>query len=707
MRMSRRRLQMAMWTEGRRRSPRISALELNAGSNAQQFRLRNSTSHGTSFSTRARKKRKLTQLQYVSAHQDPKSSDEQDSEQLGHEDYDGDSDLPVVQDEDNQKCQNEASNPEQTAGMPSELWLPEKRILELILDTLQRRDTHEIFAEPVDPDKVEDYYDIIEEPMDFGTMRAKLHEGMYSNLAQFEHDVFLITENAMHFNSSGTVYFRQARAIDDLAKKVFHVLKTDPENFEFEFSKTRRRSARRPQVNSNPSFSSTYAKVATNARSSNDAASRTVNSSMSPSSYSTRRGNSRCSATRFQTKDHDLVFGARDGKTSSFSEVDRRLSYRSLTSASLDESNSIGFSSYIDFKTLLHVNQKDISYRESLMKFVNDLGPTAKLVAQRKLADASDCQTPHPQCLFHTHEHRNNETSSSAQGRPPVLNTATSSLLSENVPDHLQLHGHTTLARNSDHKMGICDTDKRGKSCTGEDMDDSDVEIIEVLPSQDKRSIPSVFAGKVSNSNGMNAIDVPRKNRTQRDQNAGKMLSFADFRCLNGSVPKLQKTGHESTFLKGKDKLDNRPQSLDATSDKSRLSNALDYRVNGNISILSSSWPPQTAGISSFCQTNNLVHNQSMNYSKHDDQSTAAKNRIHGIGSPAEVGEASKLTHLQQAPSQFIYDLSYLKSRLDQSRFSQQGSSGIREQSLIPHNGDHQLPLLNPQHTELPLRLLR
>lgn len=39
----------------------------------------------------------------------------------------------------------------------------------------------------------------------------------------------------------------QARAIDDLAKKVFHVLKTDPENFELEFSGTRRRSGRRPQ----------------------------------------------------------------------------------------------------------------------------------------------------------------------------------------------------------------------------------------------------------------------------------------------------------------------------------------------------------------------------------------------------------------------------------------------------------------------------
>ncbi|GMH30086.1 hypothetical protein Nepgr_031929 [Nepenthes gracilis] len=92
--------------------------------------------------------------------------------------------------------------------------LPEKRILELILDILQRRDTYEIFAEPVDPSEVEDYYEIIEKPMDFGTMRAKLHEGMYVNLQQFEHDVFLIFRNAMHFNSSSTKYFRQVKQHD-------------------------------------------------------------------------------------------------------------------------------------------------------------------------------------------------------------------------------------------------------------------------------------------------------------------------------------------------------------------------------------------------------------------------------------------------------------------------------------------------------------
>lgn len=34
--------------------------------------------------------------------------------------------------------------------------------------------------------KVEGYYNIIEEPMDFGTMRAKLQEQIYTTLEQFE-----------------------------------------------------------------------------------------------------------------------------------------------------------------------------------------------------------------------------------------------------------------------------------------------------------------------------------------------------------------------------------------------------------------------------------------------------------------------------------------------------------------------------------------
>ncbi|KAK1412473.1 hypothetical protein QVD17_33753 [Tagetes erecta] len=187
--------------------------------------------------------------------------------------------------------------------------LPDKQTLELIIDTLQRKDIYEIFAEPVDPEEVDDYYEIIEEPMDFGTMRAKLHEGLYTSLEQFE-----------------------AHGIHKLAKRVFHVLKTNPENFESEFSGSRRRSCKRSQDETNDFNGKLFLKTCE------------------------KRGNG-------DAKRRDLI------------EVDRRSTYK--PDLNLNNNNWS--------KSLIHLNQHEHSYTQSLMQFVKDLGPTAQMVARRKL----------------------------------------------------------------------------------------------------------------------------------------------------------------------------------------------------------------------------------------------------------------------------------------------------------------------------------
>lgn len=96
-------------------------------------------------------------------------------------------------------------------------------VLSSCLLFLFRRDTHEIFAQPVDQNevgsaylsftftipfsfsatmlmclsvcKVEGYFDTIEEPMDFGTMRAKLQEEIYTTLEQFEVSSFINSDS--------------------------------------------------------------------------------------------------------------------------------------------------------------------------------------------------------------------------------------------------------------------------------------------------------------------------------------------------------------------------------------------------------------------------------------------------------------------------------------------------------------------------------
>ncbi|KAL0694993.1 hypothetical protein Bca4012_062173 [Brassica carinata] len=186
--------------------------------------------------------------------------------------------------------------------------LPDKKLLVFILDRLQKKDTYGVYSDPVDPEELPDYHEIITNPMDFSTVRKKLDSGAYASLEQFEFDsfelvrlllvlkflwkllgififkfscsflygdplldvvwrlgvhvlcslgcrrnadpkvvfrssvpsgpatlqgdVFLICSNAMEYNSSDTVYYRQARAIQELAKKDFENLRQDSDDEE-------------------------------------------------------------------------------------------------------------------------------------------------------------------------------------------------------------------------------------------------------------------------------------------------------------------------------------------------------------------------------------------------------------------------------------------------------------------------------------------
>ncbi|PSR86251.1 Bromodomain and PHD finger-containing protein [Actinidia chinensis var. chinensis] len=241
---------------------------------------------------------------------------------------------------------------------PSTQRMPEKRVLEFILDILQRRDTHEIFARPVDAEEVEGYYSIVEKPMDFGTMRAKLQEGIYTSFEQFENDVFLITNNAMLFNSSATIYFRQARAIHELAKRVFHTLKMDPEKIELEFSLTRRRYGRKRQVESGGDLPF---KVGAKLRRTSLACRESFGAKLS---------------------DNEILHGCSDGRDVNFCEAERRQTYNPQTSTVSEESI---VSTVYSFLQQLVPGNGGIGYKESLLRFVKDLGPIAQKVANWKL----------------------------------------------------------------------------------------------------------------------------------------------------------------------------------------------------------------------------------------------------------------------------------------------------------------------------------
>ncbi|KAF9601942.1 hypothetical protein IFM89_024276 [Coptis chinensis] len=147
-------------------------------------------------------------------------------------------DIPNLNPDRRQNSRDEYRNLDTASGTEMEssstTAMPDTNLLVFILDTLQKKDTYGVFSEPVDSKELPDYHDIVEHPMDFRTVREKLETGAYVKLEQFEKDVFLICSNAMRYNALDTIYFRQARSIEELAKKNFENVRQDSDDNELQ-----------------------------------------------------------------------------------------------------------------------------------------------------------------------------------------------------------------------------------------------------------------------------------------------------------------------------------------------------------------------------------------------------------------------------------------------------------------------------------------
>ncbi|KAJ9693551.1 hypothetical protein PVL29_009484 [Vitis rotundifolia] len=624
--------------------------------------------------TRARKKRKLRPVQDVAVSSVTTTANQRSKSPVD-EDHPINSDqLSVFQAKGSPKCEDG-----QSSIVSSAEWLPEKHILELILDTLQRRDTHEIFAEPVDPEEVEDYYEIIKEPMDFGTMRAKLHEGMYKNLEQFEHDVFLISSNAMHFNSSATIYFRQARALQELSKKVFHVLKTDPRNFELEFSATRRRPGRRPQGDARGSNFSSPPKPMTNVRSRSmayDGSSKGTRSSSGSSSLRrTIRVNPGCSdtATHFETADPEILSGSGDGRRSNFSETEQRCTYRPWTSF-LDESELIVSTIYSKPKPLLHVNQCDIGYTESLMMFVKDLGPVAQMVAKKKLQgwwpNEPNCPTPSSNHWFQAPKCEN-----PAAGILDIKNATRS----ENPLYHIQGPA-THVLKSSSGGIHLTVADKGVRA-------DSDVTMAnsgtggEVASNGGAKITRNGGRGKDHSSNRVNFPAVLGGNMVHQNQSTEIQLASYSSTCagdLNPSFDGMMNTGSKlSPILVDTGKLDHQVQPLVLSSEPSQSNMFEKFTLKTVNTLTPPSWPLQTKETPASSHTTAYLHDSGLQYISNEDPATAAPTPK--FTSSAQTGLVSGLNQPKPLVSQFIFDLPFLRSQLSQMNSS--GQAGMQRGS--------------------------
>nr|KYP52202.1 Bromodomain and PHD finger-containing protein 3 [Cajanus cajan] len=307
-----------------------------------------------------------------------------------------------------QKVESKGLHSVSVSGTPvilqSGIPLPDKRTLELILDKLQKKDTYGVFAEPVDPEELPDYHDVIDHPMDFSTVRKKLANGSYTTLEQFESDVFLICSNAMQYNAPETIYHKQARSIQELGRKKFEKLRLGFERSQMELKsepkagssylvkkqpkKPLARASQEP-VGSDFSSGATLATVA----------------DLQPTSYPMQVG--RCErpgniggileANAFwidanQEKSEDVLSGkglvSKWGRKSFGLDESRRASYN-ISNQPFARSDSIFMTFDSEMKQLVAVGiHAEYSYARSLARFSASLGPIAWKIASHRIQQA-------------------------------------------------------------------------------------------------------------------------------------------------------------------------------------------------------------------------------------------------------------------------------------------------------------------------------
>lgn len=88
-----------------------------------------------------------------------------------------------------------------------------KQILSSLLEEATKYDQDKggIFSTPVPRDEIPEYYDVIDHPMDYGTMKEKLERGEYRSAQAMQKDFILIMQNCLKFNEKGSDIVNEAR----------------------------------------------------------------------------------------------------------------------------------------------------------------------------------------------------------------------------------------------------------------------------------------------------------------------------------------------------------------------------------------------------------------------------------------------------------------------------------------------------------------
>ncbi len=98
-----------------------------------------------------------------------------------------------------------------------------------MLNSLWKHNQAWIFYEPVDPKKlnIPDYYEIIREPMDFGTVKLKLMQNKYLKFQDFLYDLNLVFENCIKYNGEVSQVSVMCKGVREEFNRLYYQLSMD------------------------------------------------------------------------------------------------------------------------------------------------------------------------------------------------------------------------------------------------------------------------------------------------------------------------------------------------------------------------------------------------------------------------------------------------------------------------------------------------
>lgn len=77
----------------------------------------------------------------------------------------------------------------------------------------KRRNPRNLFNSPVEPSEVANYYAVVASPMDLGSVKSRLEDGLYARVGDFVADVLLVFANAKQFNPPQDLIYQYAHEL--------------------------------------------------------------------------------------------------------------------------------------------------------------------------------------------------------------------------------------------------------------------------------------------------------------------------------------------------------------------------------------------------------------------------------------------------------------------------------------------------------------